>query len=72
MKVSNAILVRCSRCGRAEKFPATSPAAPMLSALEFAETKGWAYQVGFFSMLTGDHNPVCPECMKRKEHDDEV
>jgi hypothetical protein len=60
------VRVTCKVCGVSVDAPFTSPAAPMLTALEGLESKGWAYEVGFFSMLTGDHNPRCPECKGKK------
>jgi hypothetical protein len=44
----------------AKNTPYASPAAPMLTALETLEKQGWSYQIGFFSMLTGDHAQRCP------------
>lgn len=55
-------VLTCIECGRTERFPITSPAAPVLSMCEAAGPKGWSYQIGFFTMLTGDHQTRCPAC----------
>ena len=52
----------CVECGVSEAFPITSPAAPVLTMCEAAAKQGWSYEVGFFSMLTGNHNQRCPKC----------
>ena len=63
--------VTCWRCGRTEAFEASSPAAPMLTACERAhKDKGWGFEVGFFAMMTGDHRPVCPQCLLTTTHHD--
>lgn len=56
--------ITCRECGYAKSFPFSSPAAPILTALENAEKEGWAYQIGFMAMLTGEHYPICPKCRK--------
>jgi hypothetical protein len=57
------IRVACCECGEKSRLVLPrSPAAPVLTALEQLEKEGWAYQIGFFAMLTGDHRPVCPQC----------
>jgi len=57
--------IKCVGCGEKGTFPITSPAAPALSMCEEAAKVGWGYQIGFFAMMTGDHQPVCPKCIKR-------
>jgi hypothetical protein len=57
-----AIEVKCVQCGAAEHVKPSSPAAPMLTALEKLRPKGWSYQIGFFAMLTGEHHQLCPVC----------
>ena len=52
----------CIACGVHAVFPASSPAAPILTACEAAAEHGWSYQIGFVSILTGDHRPRCREC----------
>jgi hypothetical protein len=62
-RVSGCVLV-CEKCGeRSKTYPAPSPAAPELSACELAEKDGWAYDIGFFSMLLG-HQTLCPKCAR--------
>lgn len=60
------VVVTCCSCGKkSQPVKPSSPAAPMLTALEYLhEKEGWAYQIGFFTMLTGDHRPLCPACAK--------
>ena len=52
----------CMDCGKRQSFKASSPAAPKLTASEESAKSGWSYSVGFFSMITGDHNNRCAEC----------
>lgn len=52
----------CVECGARGAFPITSPAAPVLSMCEAAKKEGWSYEVGFFSMLTGNYNQRCTNC----------
>lgn len=52
----------CSRCGLSRDYPAASPAAPKLSALEAAGKDGWTFCVDFQAMLTGNYREVCPSC----------
>lgn len=52
----------CIDCGKAATFRITSPAAPTLSMCEEAGKVGWSYSIGFFTMLTGDHQTRCPRC----------
>ena len=52
----------CTGCGVSGAFPIPSPAAPVLTMCEAAEKEGWSYEVGFFSMLTGNYNQRCPKC----------
>lgn len=54
----------CIDCGKKQKFPANSPAAPILSACEAAAEEGWSYAIGFQAMLTGDHRTRCAACTK--------
>lgn len=57
------VVVACSSCGaKSDPVVPTSPAAPVLTALEQLKPLGWAYQIGFFSMMTGDYVPLCPKC----------
>lgn len=63
-KSGNMVEVTCCNCGATASAPASSPAAPMLTALEALAKEGWAYQIGFSTMLTGDHRPLCPKCVK--------
>lgn len=60
------IKITCTGCGtKSRPVLPRSPAAPVLTALEeLHEESGWAYQVGFFAMLTGEHYPLCPVCAK--------
>jgi hypothetical protein len=54
----------CDRCSvRSAIYVGDSPAAPDLTACERAEVDGWAYDIGFFSMLVG-HTVLCPACKK--------
>jgi len=54
----------CDRCGvRSKPYVGCSPAAPDLTACERAEADGWAFDIGFFSMLVG-HTVLCPDCKK--------
>ncbi len=64
-KSSGSELLTCIDCGKAERFQAASPAAPILTASEESEKKGWSFSVGFFAMLTGNHENRCPDCTKR-------
>jgi hypothetical protein len=59
-------LITCTvkDCPESIQVEFSSPAAPDLTACEEAEKSGWGYEVGFFSMLTGEHYPICPECKK--------
>lgn len=52
----------CRSCGTKKTFPASSPAAPALTASEASAEEGWSFSVGFFAMLTGDHQNLCPAC----------
>ncbi len=61
----NMVTLTCEGCGLKEAFPASSPAAPILTASESSEKKGWSYQIGFAAMLTGDHHNRCPTCTKK-------
>lgn len=61
---SKPIKITCSVCAATEMARPTSPAAPMLTALEQLKPNDWSYQIGFFTMLTGDHHPRCPACTK--------
>jgi len=56
------VTLTCVDCKVKAKFPAASPAAPVLTASEASEKKGWSYEIGFAAMLTGDHQNRCPEC----------
>lgn len=52
----------CEKCGTTVTCPSASPAAPELTACEYAgKEHGWMYSIGFFSMLTG-HQVLCPAC----------
>jgi hypothetical protein len=54
----------CCACGeRSRPVAPRSPAAPALTALEELHREGWAYRLGFHSMLTGDYAPLCPRCV---------
>lgn len=66
-----AIRLVCEACGvKSKPVIPTSPAAPVLTALEILhEEEGWSYQIGFFTMLTGDHHPRCKECSQKGEED---
>jgi hypothetical protein len=60
------VIITCHACGtKSQPVTPRSPAAPILTALEALKPLGWAYQIGFFPMLTGDHSPLCPACAKR-------
>jgi hypothetical protein len=57
------VALTCVSCGSKQSFRASSPAAPVLTACEAAHANaGWSYEIGFFSMLTGDHRPRCAAC----------
>jgi hypothetical protein len=56
------VTLTCTDCKTKAKFPASSPAAPALTASEASAKKGWSYEVGFFAMMTGDHKNRCPKC----------
>jgi len=62
----NMVKLTCCACGTTGSFHAASPAAPVLTACESAGKEGWSYQIGFFTMLTGEHYPRCPTCTKSK------
>lgn len=64
---TKSILVRCMApgCKTSVRVVPSSPAAPMLSALEKLSPKGWGYQIGFFAMLTGNHEQRCPQHARR-------
>lgn len=52
----------CATCGTSATFPASSRAAPELTACEKAhEQAGWAYTIGFQAMMFG-HDVQCPAC----------
>jgi hypothetical protein len=57
--------LKCSVCGDTGIFLITSPAAPTLSMCEEAAKVGWSYSIGFSAMMTDDHHPICPDCLKR-------
>lgn len=61
------VTVKCCACGKKSRpIVPRSPAAPTLTALEVLHAEdGWAYQIGFFAMMTGDHSPLCPDCVKK-------
>lgn len=64
--------ITCEKCKAQVTVTFCSPAAPDLTACEEAHEKhGWGYQVGFFSMLTGEHYPLCPKCAKGSKHEDQ-
>ena len=64
-KNKQARVLVCDECGkRSPVYAGNSPAAPDLSACELAEPDGWAFDVGFFSMMLG-HTVFCPACVKR-------
>ena len=58
----------CECCGKKERFPASSPAALVLTASEASKKVGWSFKVGFYTMLTGDYHNRCPDC-KEAKHD---
>ena len=66
-KPSKTVVLTCCGCGKKERFPASSPAAPMLTASEASAKKGWSYSIGFFAMLTGNHENRCPVCTRGAE-----
>lgn len=69
MRTPKSLAVSCVVCGeKSRKVPISSPAAPVLSVLEQLESEGWSFQVGFFSMMTGEHNQRCPACTKNKRY----
>lgn len=59
------VTLTCVGCGKKQAFRAPSPAAPELTASEESAKVGWTYEVGFFAMLTGDHQNRCPACSKK-------
>lgn len=65
-KSSKKVIISCCKCkAKSRPVDPPSPAAPVLTALEVLHKEsGWAYQVGFFSMLSGEHYPLCPACVK--------
>lgn len=58
-----AILV-CENCQTESKPYPVRTAAPELDACEAAEKDGWAFSMGFFSMLLG-HQVYCPSCVEK-------
>jgi predicted nucleic-acid-binding Zn-ribbon protein len=56
------VTLTCKECGTKEAFRAASPAAPILTASEESAKHGWSYSLGFFAMMTGDHENRCPKC----------
>ena len=64
-KKNETVTLTCESCGTKGDFPASSPAAPVLSASEASEKSGWSYSIGFFAMLTGDYHNRCSDCTKR-------
>lgn len=65
-KSASAVELTCCECGTKGTFPASSPAAPELTASEASAKEGWSYAVGFFAMLTGDHQNRCPTCTRKE------
>lgn len=63
-KSSKKVIISCCKCKvKSRPVDPPSPAAPVLTALEVLHKEsGWAYTVGFFSMLSGEHYPLCPTC----------
>lgn len=60
------LIITCCECGhKSRPVDPPSPAAPELTALEVLHKEsGWAYQVGFFSMMSGNYSPLCPDCVR--------
>lgn len=59
------VQIRCTNCGaKSRSVLPRSPAAPTLTALEELASEGWAYQIGYFAMVTGEYYPICPECAR--------
>ena len=62
-KVKKATLI-CEKCGARSGTYEVQTAAPELEACEKAhEKEGWAYNIGFWAMLTG-HTVYCPACSR--------
>lgn len=57
----------CDKCGtRSDLIKTGTIAAADLDACEQMEGEGWAYDIGFYSMMLG-HTVLCPACASRKE-----
>ena len=65
-KKPKGLIITCCECGaKSRPVNPPSPAAPTLTALEVLHKEsGWAYQIGFFPMMTGNHSPLCPDCVR--------
>jgi hypothetical protein len=57
------ITLRCVACNvESPRVVPDSPAAPILTACEqLHDNHGWSYQIGFETMLTGDHQQRCAD-----------
>ena len=52
----------CEECETEVTCPSSSPAAPELTACEYAKKNhGWEFSTGFYAMLLG-HKVLCPKC----------
>lgn len=65
MPKMRAEIVQCRVCSKTAlvDLPITQ-VARQLVALEHLEHDGWGYVIGFASMFSGDHAPICPDCNK--------
>lgn len=65
-KKSKKVIISCCQCkAKSRPVDPPSPAAPILTALKVLHKEsGWAYQIGFFAMMSGEHYPLCPACVQ--------